>query len=467
MTNPTNHTKPKILAIDDVPANLLTLGAALAGEFALQIASSGAMGLALAEKSPPSLILLDVMMPEMDGFETCRRLRALPTLTNIPIVFVTAMHDLDSEMTGLALGAADYITKPIDVGVARQRIRNLLDRERLRQQLECQRDQLAAEVLRRQKSEDMLRKLSVAVEQSPALVVITDANACIEYVNPRFTLATGYQAEDVVGKNPRFLQSGQVTPETYQAMWEQLTHDQMWHGELINCRKNGEIYWEDTQIAPIKSQDGIVTHYVAIKTEITERKRLEEQVRELAFFDPLTHLANRRLLDDRLGLAMAAGKRSTCYSAAMVLDLDNFKPLNDRYGHLVGDLLLVEAARRLLACVRQIDTVARFGGDEFVVIVGELDTDLTLSTEQAKGVAEKIRMALSAPYLLQVTQPSGLASCIEHHCTASIGVMVFLGDEASQTDILKWADGAMYQAKDDGRNAIRLFDQEVHHGDQR
>jgi diguanylate cyclase (GGDEF)-like protein/PAS domain S-box-containing protein len=453
------NVKPKILAIDDVPANLWTLGSALDDEFIMQIASSGAIGLTLASQSPPNLILLDVMMPEMDGFETCSRIKAQPRLKDIPIIFVTAMHDVDSEMTGLALGAADYITKPIHVGIARQRIRNLLEREHLRRQVEAQRDQLTAEVIQRQQTEDMLRQLSVTVEQSPASVIITDLNACIEYVNPQFTEATGYSAAEVMGQNPRFLQSKQMSEETFGLMWQQLTSGQVWRGELINQRKNGEIYWEDTHIAPIKNALGVVTHYVAVKIETTKRKQLEDQVQHLAFHDPLTKLANRRLLDDRMSQAMAASKRNATRCAAMVLDLDNFKPLNDEHGHLVGDLLLFNAAKRLMACVRQVDTVARFGGDEFVVIIGSLNLDMAVSTSQAMIVAEKIRSTLSEPYLLEVKQPDDTTKTIEHHCTASIGVVVFANHDASSADILKWADSAMYKAKDEGRNLIRFWKQ--------
>ncbi len=450
------NAKPIILAIDDEPDNLLTLGFALDDEFTLQIANSGKMGLTLASQSPPSLILLDVMMPEMDGYETFIRLRAQPTLKDVPIIFVTAMYDLESEIAGLELGASDYITKPVNLAIARHRIRNLLDREQLRQQVEAKRLQLEKEVTRRQKSEDILRKLSVAVEQSPASVVITDLNACIEYVNPQFTEVTGYSSADVLEQNPRLWQSKQMSKATYSSMWQQLTCGQVWRGELINRRKNGEIYWEDTHIAPIKSALGVVTHYVAVKIETTKRKQLEDQVWHLAYYDPLTKLANRRLLDDRLSQTIAASKRSASYYAVIVLDLDNFKYLNDKQGHLVGDLLLVEVANRLTACVRQIDTVARFGGDEFVVVLGELDVDTTVSTSQAMVVAEKLKATLSEPYQLQVTQSDHRT--IEYHCTASIGVVIFSGNEASQTDILKWADSAMYQAKDAGRNSIRFWE---------
>jgi diguanylate cyclase (GGDEF)-like protein len=187
----------------------------------------------------------------------------------------------------------------------------------------------------------------------------------------------------------------------------------------------------------------------------------EEQIHNLAFYDALTLLPNRRLLNDRLSRAMAASHRSGCYGAVMFLDLDNFKPLNDTYGHDVGDLLLIEATDRLKSCVRETDTVARFGGDEFVVMLSELNLDKTESTTQAHTVAEKIRAVLAEPYLLRLRHEGGADTIVEHPCTASIGVVVFINHEKSQEDILKWADAAMYQAKASGRNSIRFYDSKV------
>ncbi len=192
--------------------------------------------------------------------------------------------------------------------------------------------------------------------------------------------------------------------------------------------------------------------------DITERKQMEEQVRQLAFYDPLTELPNRRLLLDRLSQSLAESKRSGRYGALMFLDLDNFKALNDTAGHPVGDLLLMQAAQRMKSCVREVDTVARFGGDEFVVMVGDLNADKAASTTQANNIAEKIRVALAAPYLLTVKHDGGADSTIEHQCSVSIGAVVFTQREGSQDDFLKWADSAMYQAKETGGNVVQFYD---------
>ncbi|WP_180127956.1 sensor domain-containing diguanylate cyclase [Rhodoferax sp. BLA1] len=201
--------------------------------------------------------------------------------------------------------------------------------------------------------------------------------------------------------------------------------------------------------------DGEPAVHVSIR-DITQRKFLEHEIRLLAFYDTLTQLPNRRLLDDRLSQAINANRRSGGFGALMFLDLDNFKPLNDTYGHGVGDLLLKEAAQRLKACVREMDTVARFGGDEFVVLLTELDTDWQKSRQFAENVALKIKTAMAKPYSLPLQDPSNPALRVEHRCTASIGVVVFASasNRASAQDLTKWADAAMYQAKNEGRNRI-------------
>ena len=202
--------------------------------------------------------------------------------------------------------------------------------------------------------------------------------------------------------------------------------------------------------------DGQPAIHVSIH-DITERKKLEREIRQLAFYDDLTHLPNRRLLDDRLHQVLSSSKRHGGFSALMFLDLDNFKALNDRHGHALGDALLVDAAARLRNCVREMDTVARFGGDEFVVLIPELGNANEESTTKALGIAEKIRVTLSEPYVLKKSPLDSATVSITHQCTVSLGVLIFSNDATPVGDLLKWADAAMYQAKDEGRDRVRLF----------
>ena len=208
-------------------------------------------------------------------------------------------------------------------------------------------------------------------------------------------------------------------------------------------------YGINQMTADLQHERAILRHRIAQATE---------QLSNLAFYDTLTLLPNRRLLNDRLTQALATSSRNRQYGAVMFMDLDNFKPLNDQFGHAVGDTLLIEVARRISSCLREMDTVARFGGDEFVVMLGDLDADRALSVKLAHRVAEKIRASLAETYLLNCQQEDGAEIKIEHQCTASIGVALFLNHETSQDDILYWADAMMYQAKKQGRNRICFYD---------
>ncbi|SDH55585.1 sensor domain-containing protein [Propionivibrio dicarboxylicus] len=221
-------------------------------------------------------------------------------------------------------------------------------------------------------------------------------------------------------------------------------------GEWIWIRSVGKtVEWDEARRA---------ARIIGIHTDISEWKRMEEHVRQLAFYDALTGLPNRRLLHDRLIQAMLASKRSGRYCALMFIDLDNFKPLNDTHGHDAGDLLLVEVAARMRRCIREMDTVARFGGDEFVVMICELDpNDPEQVRAQALAVAEKIRLSLSQPYRISLRRDEGDPLSVVHHCSASIGVTLFVNHEIDAGEILKRADGAMYQAKEAGRNTIRFW----------
>ncbi|MBU1690744.1 MAG: diguanylate cyclase [Gammaproteobacteria bacterium] len=221
---------------------------------------------------------------------------------------------------------------------------------------------------------------------------------------------------------------------------------------------NGDIRHMESCGGLIKNSQGKASRVVVVSHDITARKQAEDEIRNLAFYDELTKLPNRRLLNDRLEQTMAASKRSGLYGVLMILDLDNFKPLNDKYGHDVGDLLLIEVAKRLTRCVREVDTVARFGGDEFMVILNELDENKTESTTQASIVAEKIRAALAEPYVLKIQREGQAETTVEHRCTSSIGVVLFINHKTSEEEVIKWADMAMYQCKEAGGNQFRFYD---------
>jgi diguanylate cyclase (GGDEF)-like protein len=265
----------------------------------------------------------------------------------------------------------------------------------------------------------------------------------------------GYSREELLQRSIADIEADE-TPEQTAAHIDQIREHGHVRFEARHRRKDGAIIHVDTSVVHIPS---LGERYFAFVRDITARKQLEVQVYQLAFFDPLTALPNRRLLDDRLGQALAASKRSGLHGAVMFLDLDNFKSLNDAHGHGVGDMLLVEVAKRLSDCVRETDTVARLGGDEFVVLLNELDMDHAQSIAQASAVAEKIRTALVVPYELTATPADRPAYPVAHLCSASIGVALFVNHDASPTELLKWADAAMYQAKDAGRNTVRFHEQ--------
>lgn len=299
----------------------------------------------------------------------------------------------------------------------------------------------------RQATEKKLRTLFTAIEQSPISVVVVDLAANIEYVNPRFSAITGYSREEVLGKNPRILQSGLTPKQTYDELWKKVTSGQAWQGELINKRKNGEIYWEDAYIAPVKQPSGEVTHFVAAKIDITDRKAMEEQVQRLAQYDPLTDLPNRRLFSDRLQQALALAERDRTRLALMFLDLDRFKPINDKYGHAMGDVVLKEVATRIQSSLRASDTLARIGGDEFVVLLPNVS-----SVRDVVGVAEKVREVLNQPFIVD-GQVMSLSS--------SAGIALYPEHGDTEQSLVRNADTAMYYAKEDGRNNVQVYHPEM------
>ncbi len=300
----------------------------------------------------------------------------------------------------------------------------------------------------RKRIEQDLRIAATAFETQEG-IVITDRSGRILRVNRAFTNLTGYNALDAIGQRPAMLKSGRQDTAFYHELWETLLRDKYWQGELWNRRKNGEAYPEWLTITAVTDENGQVTHYVGVFSDISIRKEADDKIHRLAFHDPLTSLPNRSFLWERLLQAMASSARSQRRGALLFIDLDNFKTLNDTRGHDMGDLLLIEIAKRLQSCVRDIDTVARLGGDEFIVMLEELSEDDPQAAAAAQNVGEKILESINQPFVLQG---------IEYHSSSSIGIGLFCGEGIGMYDLLKHADTAMYQAKSAGRNTLRFFD---------
>lgn len=320
------------------------------------------------------------------------------------------------------------------------------------------------DVTERKQTELRLLQLHKAVEQSPVSVVITDIKGNIEYVNPFFSQLTGYQINEVFGKNPRIIQSGNTSPETYAEMWKTIRSGRVWRGELLNKKKNGEPYWEVEMIAPVIDSDGVIVNYIAIKEDITQQKesasrlreaydRLEEQMKEIqglqdelreqAIRDPLTGLYNRHYLKEVLGRELSRAMRERYAISFILLDIDHFKHINDTYGHAAGDSVLKELADYLAEFTRTGDIVCRYGGEEFLVALPNT------KEQDAFLIADRLRQSIqeSPVYVKLDAIP----------ITISAGISEFPTHGQYEALILEAADKALYHAKHNGRNQVALW----------
>ncbi|WP_273143944.1 putative bifunctional diguanylate cyclase/phosphodiesterase [Ferrovum myxofaciens] len=383
------------------------------------------------EEFHPDIILSDYNLPDFNGLVALEIVQR--THPEVPVIMVTgALTDVEA-VELIHAGAKDYVLK--------DRLARLAPAVRL--------TLLAEQEVHARKVVDQELRIAATAFETQEGIVITDRDQHILRVNCAFTRLTGYSAMEALGKTPAILKSGRQDAAFYQAMWETLNRDKYWQGELWNRRKNGEIYPEWLTITAVLDGDGQVTNYVGVFSDITLRKEADEKIHQLAFYDPLTGLPNRRLLHDRLQQAMTSSVRSQCKGALLFLDLDNFKVLNDTRGHDIGDLLLIEVAKCLRDCVRSGDTVARIGGDEFIIMLENLSEDTQQAAAAAQDVGEKVLKAINHSFSLQG---------VDYHCSSSIGINLFHGNDTGMDDLLRHADTAMYQAKASGRNTLRFFD---------
>lgn len=314
---------------------------------------------------------------------------------------------------------------------------------------------LHREVALRQRAEEYwksalteLRYQKFALDKH-AHVVVTDIKGRITYANAKFCEISGYAQRELIGHQYSIMNPDQHTKSFFKEMYRTVAKGETWHSEICNRAKDGQLYWMDTTVVPFMNSNGKPESYISIGTDVTQRKATDEKNHLLAFYDPLTTLPNRRFFVDKLTKAVTASKRFGRKSALLFLDLDYFKTLNDTQGHHIGDMLLQQVASRLKSVLREGDTVARIGGDEFVVLLEDLDEDIIVAAGQTEVVGEKLLNVLNQPYLLNGN---------EYISTLSIGVAMLDSQTQTEEDLLKQADIAMYQAKKAGRNMIRFFD---------
>lgn len=415
--------KPLLLLVDDSPANLHVLAAILRDDYRLRTATDGPTALQmLAAGERPEVILLDLMMPGMSGQEVLQRLRQMPGVADIPVLLVTADASEAAEVLLLEEGADDYLTKPVVPAVLKARVRTQLRRRAAEQRL-----RLADEVLR----------------NTGEGIVITNASKEILDVNPAYCRMMGYEREEVVGQTPRMFSSGRHDQNFYRSMWQSLDENGQWVGEIWDRRKDGSEFPKWLVINAVRDERGEVTHFIGIFSDISVLKTAEAKLQELAFHDSLTGLPNRLLFRDRVEQEVAISHRNHQRAAVLFLDLDRFKIVNDTLGHDAGDLLLKLVSERLRGAIRNNDTVARQGGDEFMVLLRDIQ-----STEDAATVASHIIKQLQAPFMLG-TQ--------EVHVGTSIGIALYPEDGRDFDGLTKHADVAMYHAKSSGGEQFSFF----------
>nr|WP_320015318.1 diguanylate cyclase [uncultured Desulfobacter sp.] len=429
-----------ILLVDDQPNNIkVLLSFFKMHDFKTRVADSGERALQILERFQPSIILMDIMMPSLDGFETCRRIKRNKMLHEIPVIFMTALDNVEDKIAGFEAGGVDYITKPFHQAEVLARVKLHID--------------LRKKNIALQKSEKQIRMI---VENAPISIHELNLQGRIISMNTAGLKMIGAASEEeILGMDYKT-----IIDET-ETLRVNRIFDKAYEGNVCQFEfkargKKNPIF--SARLVPIKNKQGNIERLLGISEDITEQKKAEEKIRQMAFLDVLTQLPNRRLLEDRIKKIKAQSERTANHNALIYIDLDNFKPLNDTWGHKAGDLLLIEVAKRLTHVVRKMDTVSRLGGDEFVILLTILDKESRQAVTQATQVSEKILAAVSKPYEISLDQDGGKVAHIKHICTASIGVAVFAGNEiAGPDEILKWADEAMYKAKNAGKNTIRFY----------
>ncbi|KAF3997992.1 two-component system response regulator [Glaciimonas immobilis] len=433
-----------ILIVDDTPANLRVLVDYLEEiGFNVLTAQDGDEALKRAQYMRPDLILLDVMMPGMDGFETCRRMKAIDDIADIPVIFMTALTNTKSKIQGFDVGGVDYITKPFQIEEVFARIHTQLRVRAIQQKLSAQNTVLQEIITQRERLSGAMRVASLVHQNSGEGMLLSDTAYRTLAINPAFTKITGYSFDDIEGKASGLLNKVFREGPQYARMLESLKIGGSWAGELWAERKSGETYAKWMVVNTLKNETGTLQGYVTLFSDITDKKKSEEVIWRQANFDELTGLPNRHMFNAYLQREIKNHDRAVHSMALLFIDLDNFKEINDTLGHAAGDLLLKETGCRLSALTRSSDIVARLGGDEFVMILTQIG-----KINPIEQISQEIIDQLTQPYMLGVDIA---------YISASIGISFYSEDIKDATQLLNNADQAMYIAKKNGGSCFNYF----------
>ena len=450
MVNTLDPQKAKVLIVDDNQQNLALMKASLkqqCGE--IHTVTSGALALEVLQDNEFSLIIMDVNMPKLNGFETVKIIQQSKLAKETPIIFISSdcRTDADIEL-GFEIGAYDYILRPIDIPLFRNKVGTFIrlysTEQALKQAnmlLELKAGRLDKQLTEQLRVNNDLQFSEQVFENSVNGIIIVDSNLRFIRVNKAFTQITGYELDELIGETPKILSSGLQGKDFYQEMWGVLLEKGSWQGELWNKRKGNELYAEMLSINAVKDKYGAVSNYIGIVSDITEKKRSDEKNAYLANYDYLTGLPNRlKLMTEMENYIKDQNTRSL---VVLFLDLDKFKPVNDCYGHQIGDELLVAVAKRLTACVREEDLVARLGGDEFIILLKEPSSSIIA----AKQVSHKIISAISSTFNI---------SQLEININTSIGIALYPEHGTDSDSLITLADNAMYKSKAAGAGVYRF-----------
>jgi diguanylate cyclase (GGDEF)-like protein/PAS domain S-box-containing protein len=427
------ENKPTVLIVDDMKENLLILSEILEDSYTLKLAKSGKKALEILENGSVELILLDVVMPDMDGYEVCSILKKDEKTKNIPVIFVTANKTAEDEEYGFKLGAVDYITKPFKPTIVRARVKNHVG-------LHLRQNELEVLSQKMQKQNEKLKQYTKLIDKH-IITSSTDLNGVITYASEAFCQISGYTKEELIGQNQNIVRHPDFPESFYKNLWETVKSNKTWSGEIKNLKKNGDFYWVKAFISPVFEKD-IKVGYTAIRQDITDKKEIER----ISITDGLTDIYNRRHFNEAFPKIISAAKRSDEMVCFLLMDIDHFKQYNDNYGHQKGDDVLIEFAQCLKDSIKRADDIPfRLGGEEFGIVY-KAD-----AKDKALEFANVVRQSIENLHITHRHSSAG------SYVTASMGLVCERAKNIKDMDIVfKQADDLLYKAKENGRNQVQV-----------